>query len=130
MSFIESDINKSMNNIVDTLESLTDKHAPIRKSSNTKKRQLKKPCISNSILISIKKRQKLCKTHYLSGDPDKVRQYKIYNNKLNKVKSIAQKNYFEQQFAINKDNIKTTWKLIGMIINRDKKNHRYSKAYL
>jgi hypothetical protein len=59
----------------------------------------------------------------LSGDPYKVREYKIYNNKLNKVKSIAQKNYFEQQFAINKNNIKTTWELIGMIINRDKKKN-------
>jgi hypothetical protein len=117
MSFVESDINKSMNNIVNTLQSLTDKHAPIRKASNTKKRQL------NSILRSIKKRQKLFKTHYLSGDPYKVRQYKIYNNKLNKVKSIAKKNYFEQQFAINKNNIKTTWELIGMIINRDKKKN-------
>jgi hypothetical protein len=112
-----------MNNIVNTLQSLTDKHAPIRKASNTKKRQLRKPWISNSILRSIKKRQKLFKTHYLSGDPYKVRQYKIYNNKLNKVKSIAKKNYFEQQFAINKNNIKTTWELIGMIINRDKKKN-------
>ena len=123
MSFVESDINKSMNNIVNTLQSLTDKHAPIRKASNTKKRQLRKPWISNSILRSIKKRQKLFKTHYLSGDPYKVRQYKIYNNKLNKVKSIAKKNCFEQQFAINKNNIKTTWELIGMIINRDKKKN-------
>jgi hypothetical protein len=112
-----------MNNIVNTLQSLTDKHAPIRKASNTKKRQLRKPWISNSIPRSIKKRQKLFKTHYLSGDPYKVRQYKIYNNKLNKVKSIAKKNYFEQQFAINKNNIKTTWELIGMIINRDKKKN-------
>ena len=47
--------------------------------------------------------------------------YKAFNNKLNKIKQIAKQNYFSNQFNINKDNIKMTWKLIGMIINRKQK---------
>ena len=95
MSFVNSDINKSMNNIVKTLQYLSDKHAPIKKASQSKKKQLSKPWITKAILTSIKKRHKLFKTHFLSNNPDKIKEYKIYNNKLNKLKSQAKKNYFD-----------------------------------
>ena len=65
-------------------------------------------------------RHKLFKSHFLSKDPDKIKQYKIYNNKLNKLKEQAKKNYFTAQFNLNKHNIKATWGLIGMLINRKK----------
>ena len=42
---------------------------------------------------SIKKKQKLFKTHFLSGEQDKIRKYKLYSKKLNKVKELAKKNY-------------------------------------
>ena len=42
------------------------------------------------------------KSHYLSGSKEKIKQYKTYSNKLNKVKSIAKKRYFDSQFALNK----------------------------
>ena len=81
---------------------------------------LKKPWISKCLLVSIKKRHKLFKSHLLSKDLDKIKQYKIYNNKLNKLKDQAKKNYFTAQFNLNKHNIKATWGLIGMLINRKK----------
>ena len=121
MSLVGPDINISMNNIVDDMQNRTDKHAPIKQTSNKRKRQLRKPWISDSILMSIQKKHKLLKTHYLSGNPDKIRYCKIFNNKLNKVKSAAGKNYFELQFALNKNNVKMTWKLIGTMTNRHKK---------
>ena len=34
----------------------------------------------------------MSKLHFFSNDPDKIKQYKIYNNKLNKLKEQA-KNY-------------------------------------
>ena len=37
------DVNCSMNNIIEVLQEITDKHAPIKKVTNAKKRQLKKP---------------------------------------------------------------------------------------
>ena len=124
------DVNESMNNIVNTLQIFTDKHAPLKRASNSKKKQLRKPWISNSILTSIKRRQKLFKSHNLSDDPAKVKYYKIYSNKLNKVKEKAKKNYFDSQFSINKGNIKMTWKLIGMLTRRDKrKNSSISRLF-
>ena len=50
-------------------------HAPTKKASNSKMKQLKKPWISNSILVSIKKRHKLFKSHFLSGDPENNTKY-------------------------------------------------------
>jgi hypothetical protein len=79
---------------------------------------MKNPWISNAILISIKKRHKLFKSHFLSKNPDKIIYYKSYNNKLNKIKEAAKTNYYRAQFERNKGNLKTTWKLIGTIVNR------------
>jgi hypothetical protein len=81
------------------------------------RRLMKNPWISNAILISIKKRHKLFKPHFLSKNPDKIRYYKSYNNKLNKIKEAAKTNYYRAQFERNKGNLKTTWKLIGTIVN-------------
>jgi len=54
MGLITEDMNKSMNNIVEKLWLISNKHAPLRKASKQKKRQLKKPWILKAILISIK----------------------------------------------------------------------------
>ena len=110
-----------MNNILKALTKITDKYAPLKRISNSQKRLLKKPWISKCLLVSIKKRHKLFKSHFLCKDPDKIKQYKTCNNKLNKIKEQAKKNYFMAQFNLNKHNIKATWGLIGMLINRKKK---------
>jgi hypothetical protein len=87
-----------------------------------KRKRKNKPWITNAILISIKHKQikKLFKTHYLTNDPIKVRKYKTYSNKLNKLKEITRKNYFRNKFALNSGNMKATWKIKGMVINRKK----------
>ena len=96
-NLVSSDVNQSMNNIHKALTKITDKYAPLKKISNSRKRLLKKPWISKCLLVSIKMRHKLFKSHFLSKDPDKIKQYKIYNNKLNKLKEQAKKNYFTAQ---------------------------------
>ena len=92
----------------------------MRKLSNRKRKQSAKPWISNAILKSIKRRQQLFKTHFLSNDPNKITYYKTYNNKLNRIKDAAKKSIFKKQLRLNSENLKTTWKLIGIIINRKK----------
>ena len=114
---VREDVNESMNNVISVLKSLSDKHAPVKKLSSKKMKQSAKPWLSNAILNSIKRRQQLFKTHFLSKDFNKVKFYKTYNNKLNRVKNAAKKRYFQEQFKLNGENLKTTWKLIGMIVN-------------
>ena len=50
----------------------------------------------------------------------KVKIFKNYNNKLNRIKEVAIKNYLRAQFSFNSENLRTTWKLIGILINRKK----------
>jgi len=122
-NLIGDDVNESMNTFAETLQQVTDKHVPVRKLSNKMRSQLRKPWITSAILKSIKKRQKLFTTHFLSNDPNKVKEYKKYSNKLNKIKEAAKTNYFKTQFYMFRDNLKAMWKLIGTIINRKKAQH-------
>ena len=130
LTLIDSDVNSSINSVIRVLERLTEKHAPLKRASQSKRKQLNKPWLTKGILASIKKKHKLFKSHFLTNDPDKIRQYKTFNNKLNRIKLQAKRNYFESQFAINKGNIKATWKLIGMIINRGKKKKAFISKLL
>ena len=61
--------------------------------------------------------------HLLSKDLDKVAYYKKYSDTLNKLKWTCKSSYYKQQFELNKNNPKNTWKLIGTIINRKPKGH-------
>ena len=120
VNLVSSDVNESILNVINILQKITEKHAPIKKTPQSKRRQLKKPWITAGILKSIKTKHKLFNSSFLSKDPDKVKTYKKFNNKLNKIKETAKKNYFKQQFEMNKSNLSATWKLIGMLINRKK----------
>lgn len=65
-------------------------------------------------------RDSLNLSHLLSNDPNKlVKICKNYNNKLNRIKGAAKK-YLRARFSFNSENLKTTWKLIGVLINRKK----------
>ena len=67
-------------------------------------------------------RHKLVKTNLDSTNPGKVKEYKAYNDKLNRIIHAAKKNYFSKQFELNKENIKCTWKLISKVIRTKKEN--------
>ncbi|CAH3184673.1 unnamed protein product [Porites lobata] len=110
-----------MAKIISTLEGMTNKHAPIERASRSKRKLLRKPWISKGIFQSVKEKQRLFKTHFFSGDPLKIIYYKAYNNKLTKIKDLAKQKYFKEQFEINKDNMKTTWKMFDLLINRKRK---------
>jgi hypothetical protein len=61
--------------------------------------------MDNERYTSLHKTQtKLFKTHYLTNDPIKVRKYKTYSNKLNKLKEIAGNNYLKNKIALNSGN--------------------------
>ena len=118
-----------MNNVISALQFLTDKHVPLRKQTSKQMKQLAKAWLTKAVLNSIKQRQKRFVTHFLSNDPEKIRFYKTYNNKLNRTKEAAKKLYFQNQFSLNRENLKTTWKLIGFLINREKIAANYEINY-
>ena len=70
-----------MSNILYNLRIITDRHAPVRKVSRQTKKQPEKPWVSNAILVSIKRKHKLFKTHLWSNDRRKQQEYNTYSNK-------------------------------------------------
>ena len=106
---------------IGTLKSIVNKHAPLKHVSRSKQKQLQKPWISKGILKSIKTKHAMYKTHYLSNDPVKIGELKNYSNRLNHLKNINKKAYFCKKFALCKNNLKATWKIIANLIKRKTK---------
>ena len=100
---------------------IVNKHAPIKLASRAKQKQLNKRCITKGILKSIKLQQKMYRTHFLSYDLNRITAYKKNSNTLSHLISESKKEYFKSQFARHKGNLKSTWKLIGKLIQRKTK---------
>ena len=84
-TLVNADVNESMCNILNNLRTVTNRHAPVRKASRQKKKQLEKPWVSKAILASIKRKHKLDKTHFWSTDPRKQQEYKTYSNNISNI---------------------------------------------
>ena len=81
---------------------IVKKHAPMKKSSNHKAKQLSKPCITNGIKAAIKVKNKL----YATGD--KVR-YKHYRNKICTLICLSERKYYDMFLENDVGNMKKTW---------------------
>lgn len=80
-----NDLNEIAAKTISTLQLIVNKHALRKQISQTKQKQFSKPWITtcNGILKSIKKKQNMYRTHFLSNNPAKITQYKKCANKLN-----------------------------------------------
>ena len=108
---------------VDSLKGLVDKHAPIKQIPRSKlKQKIHKPWITNGLLKSIKVKQKMYRSHFLSNDPFKRDSYKKFTNILNKLKQQCKTTHYKQQFDFYKNNLKKTWTLISSLVNRKTKS--------
>ena len=83
---VNNNINETTNDVIKTIEEISNKHAPVKEVPRSKLKQFTKPWITNGILKSIKTKQKMYYTHFLSNENNKIKLYKIYSNKLNKIK--------------------------------------------
>ena len=89
-----------------TVKSIIDKHAPLKLTTRKQCRLSKKPWITKGLLISIRKKQKLYKTHFLRGSDAEKEIYKRYSNKLNEVKYILKKKNLNREFEENITRVK------------------------
>ena len=100
---------------------IIEKHTKLPRSRI--KQKIHKPWITDTLLNSIRNKQKMYRMQLPSKDLDKVAYYKKYSDTLNKLKWTCKSSNYKQQFELNKNNPKNTWKLIGTIINRKPKGH-------
>ena len=92
----------------------SNKHAPIKKLSNRKAKQLSKPWITSGIKAAIKVQNKL----YASGD---VARYKHYRNTICTLIRLSKMRYYDTFFENNISNMKKNWEGIDELLHRRKK---------
>lgn len=95
----------------------------INKSENTINMQKSvkkiKPWISNGIVTSIKKRDKLKKNLKTYPSAQKISEYKDYRNRLKKIINSAKNGYYKNKIDQHTNNIKKIYKLVTEITNED-----------
>ena len=106
---------------INKVKDIVNKHAPLKRATNSKMKQLNKPWLTQGLLKSIKRKQRMYKSHFCSKNLMKIKEYKQYSNLLNKMKAKAKDKYYNQYFQLCRENLKETWKLIGTIIKRKAK---------
>jgi len=89
---------KFLNTVANTIEA----HAPLQNLSRKQRKLQTKPWLTREILNSIRHKQRLYKSHYLNGTKDEKIYYKSYSNRLMKIKELAKKKYYKDNFFATK----------------------------
>ncbi|XP_022794305.1 uncharacterized protein LOC111333046 [Stylophora pistillata] len=63
----QNNLNEKLRETINILNEIVDKHAPIRLASQSEQKQLNKPWLTKAILKSVKRKQKMYRTYYLSN---------------------------------------------------------------
>ena len=114
-------VDQMFSSFFKNLNKIVNKHAPLKRLSKRKQRQMSKPWITQGIRSSIKVKNKLL----MCGNSSK---YKLYRNKISDLIRISKKLYFHSFFNDNIKNIRKTWEGINRIININKKKHKSISA--
>ena len=89
----EKNFDKSFEAFISVVQKVIDKHAPIKLMLRKLRKLKSKPWITKSIYSSICTKNRRYKSHYILGDETRKHEYKVYANKLTKIKTLAKKNY-------------------------------------
>jgi len=100
--------------IVSTL----DDQAPYKKITKKIIKQQQKPWITSGILKSINKKNRLYKKFVKTQDKQYYIKYKYYRETLNRLIRKNKRNYYNQYFTTNINNIKKIWRGINELTNR------------
>jgi len=109
------DVNTLSDEFVKMFNDTLDKHAPYRNASRKEQRSFTKPWLTKVILTSIAKKNTLYRKLLTTNNPNVIRKYKTYRNKLTHLKEISKQNHYKQAFQKCRHDIKKTWKLVNEI---------------
>lgn len=112
-----ADLNIKVDTFLLNLDNLIKKHCPKKRLNKKMLKLRKKPWISFKIQKMIKIRDKLFKQFKVSNSPAALKMYKQLGNcVVNEIRQ-SKKNYYQQYFNKNKNNMKLLWKGIKGIIS-------------
>jgi hypothetical protein len=101
---------------------LFNKNFPIKKIKKGYKNR--KPWLSESIKNAIIKKNKLYVQTKRDPSNINISNYKNYKSNLNRVLRYLERNYYQDLLIKNKVNLKKSWQVIKMIINKNKNSTR------
>ena len=114
------DVDDAYSDFKETFMCLYNKCIPEKNLSNKETKIHKKPWITKGFIKSSKIKNKLYKKILNNGNEELKAKYKYCRNRLNKLKNILKRRYYEHKFDTAKSDIKQTWKLVNEVINRKK----------
>ena len=118
---IKKNVNSATNNFLDTINSVLNKYAPLKKVNKYKIRFKKKPWTTSGIQKSVYIKNKLLKKFINKKHPQIKavfhEQYRTYRNLLSTLMKQSKQIYYTKSFENNWNNIKNTWKVIKTIIS-------------
>ena len=106
------------NNLIANIEAVIDKHAPMKTVSRKWRRFSENPWVTRGIITSIKHKQKLYRTYFLTGNAFKNQFFKKYANKLTRVKKLSKKMYYTEYISKHNPSPKKVWQIINSLIPR------------
>ena len=127
-NFVE-DINSKLQSLeapnfkklTNVLTDIVNKHFPKTKLPRKQFNFAKKPWITQKILKSIKKQNKLFAKYQKTRSDADLKTYKSFRNKLIHQKETAKAMFFQKEIGKSK-NISSTWKTINKILRKGKHN--------
>ena len=125
-TIVEDDADLSFNQFLSKLNYIIDKYMPLKKLSNREYKRRFKPWITNGILNSISRKNKLYNKYSKTKDELMKQQvfdeYKSLRNIVNELLRKSKKSYYESFFVEHNNNIKKVWQGIKELVNIKTKN--------
>ena len=117
----DNDANASFNNFLDKTNKIIDEYMPLRKLTNREYKRRYKPWITDGLIISINRKNRIFNRYSKTKDPINKQQlhseYKTLRNTINKLLQTSKNNYYKSFFAEHNNNIKKVWQGIKEIVN-------------
>ena len=86
--------------------------------------------MTNCILKSVKRKNKLYKTFLKNPSRKNEKTYKRYKNKLNHIIQLSKRLYYEEQLIRYKNNSKMIWKTLNNVLNRKQKTKELPREFI
>eukprot|EP00794_Sanderia_malayensis_P013289 gene13290-14664_t len=117
-----TDLNSKFDTFLLNLHILIEKHCPKKKLNKKMLKLRQKPWINSQILKMMKIRDRLFKQFKISNSSTALKTYKQFRNRVVNEIRQSKKNYYQEYFHENKNNMKMLWKGIKDVISSKPKN--------
>ena len=111
------DVNNKFDRFLKDLNTLTNKHAEIKRWSRKEMKLKDKPWISDRIQKMMRIRDKILQKMKKQQTPDNLNLYKKFRNRVSNELKESKERYFHNYFSVNSQNMKKLWSGIKTIIS-------------